>query len=102
MPMYSFSFSRLMSTSRLEGEIIFMLRTLRSMIDSGRSNSATMHRGMAPPQGLALSSLRSKIQVSMPALASTSAAQDPLGPPPTTATRNILKPAPAEGSLARN
>ena len=52
-----------MSTSRLEGEIIFMLRTLRSMIDSGRSNSDTMQRGIAPPQGLALSSLRSNSQV---------------------------------------
>jgi hypothetical protein len=27
------------------------LRTLRSMISMGRSNSWTMHRGMAPPQG---------------------------------------------------
>ena len=87
--MYSSSLSRWISTSRLEGEIIRMFRTLRSMIDSGRSNSATMQRGMAPPQGFALSSLRSKIQVSMPALASTSAAHEPLGPPPTTATRNI-------------
>lgn len=35
----------------LEGEIIFILVTLRSMISMGRSNSSTMHRGMAPPQG---------------------------------------------------
>jgi hypothetical protein len=56
--------------------------------------------GMAPPQGLALSSFRSKIQVSIPALASTSAAQEPLGPPPTTATRNILKPESRKASLA--
>jgi hypothetical protein len=39
------------STSRLEGEIIFILVTLRSMMDWGRSNSSTMQRGMAPPQG---------------------------------------------------
>lgn len=26
-------------------------RTLRSMISAGMSNSSTMHRGMAPPQG---------------------------------------------------
>ena len=35
----------------LEGEIIFILVTLRSMISAGRSNSSTMHSGMAPPQG---------------------------------------------------
>jgi hypothetical protein len=52
MPMYSVSESVLpTSTSRLEGEIIFILVTLRSMMDWGRSNSSTMHRGMAPPQG---------------------------------------------------
>lgn len=28
-----------------------VLRTLRSMISCGRSNSCTMHRGMAPPHG---------------------------------------------------
>lgn len=37
----------------LEGLIIFILVTLRSMISSGRSNSSTMHSGMAPPQGCA-------------------------------------------------
>lgn len=36
---------------RLEGEIIFILVTRRSMISLGRSNSSTMHRGMAPPHG---------------------------------------------------
>eukprot|EP00457_Paulinella_chromatophora_P004256 gb/GEZN01004267.1/.p3 GENE.gb/GEZN01004267.1/~~gb/GEZN01004267.1/.p3 ORF type:complete len:131 (+),score=2.59 gb/GEZN01004267.1/:863-1255(+) len=90
MPIYSSVFSNRISTSRLEGDIIFILRTLRSMIDSGKSNSSTMQRGIAPPQGLALSSLRSNNQVWIPALARTSAAQEPLGPPPTTATRNIL------------
>ena len=39
------------STSRLEGEIIFILVTFRSMMSAGRSNSSTMQRGMAPPQG---------------------------------------------------
>ena len=39
------------STSLLEGEIIFILVTLRSMISAGMSNSSTMHSGMAPPQG---------------------------------------------------
>ena len=80
-----------MSTSTLEGEIIFILRTLRSMISDGRSNSSTMHRGMAPPQGLALSNLRSMMYVSMfGSLAQTSAAHAPLGPPPITATRYFI------------
>ena len=39
------------STSLLEGEIIFILVTLRSMISAGMSNSSTMQSGMAPPQG---------------------------------------------------
>lgn len=52
MPMYSVSDSVLpTSTSRFEGEIIFILVTLRSMMLWGRSNSSTMHSGMAPPQG---------------------------------------------------
>lgn len=52
MPMYSRSLSVLpTSTSRLEGEIIFILVTLRSMMSSGRLNSSTMQSGMAPPQG---------------------------------------------------
>mmetsp|Transcript_24514 Transcript_24514/g.77483 ORF Transcript_24514/g.77483 Transcript_24514/m.77483 type:complete len:221 (+) Transcript_24514:1072-1734(+) len=87
MPMYSVS-DRVLptSTSRLEGEIIFILVTLRSMISSGRSNSPTMQRGMAPPQGLQLSSLRSIMMVSMPAWARVSAAHAPEGPPPMTAT----------------
>lgn len=52
MPIHSFSFRVLpTSTSRLEGEIIFILVTRRSMISMGRSNSSTMQMGMAPPQG---------------------------------------------------
>ena len=54
MPIHSFSFSVLpTSTSRLLGEIIFILVTRRSMISMGRSNSSTMQMGMAPPQGCA-------------------------------------------------
>ena len=50
--MYSASLSvRPTSTSRLLGEIIFILVTLRSMISCGRSNSSTMQSGMAPPHG---------------------------------------------------
>jgi hypothetical protein len=37
---------------------------------------------------LTLSNLRSSKKVSIPAFARTSAAQDPAGPPPTTATRS--------------
>ena len=52
MPMYSVSLRVLpTSTSRLEGEIIFIFVTLRSMMSAGRSNSSTMHSGMAPPHG---------------------------------------------------
>eukprot|EP00444_Apocalathium_aciculiferum_P010351 CAMPEP_0183386718 /NCGR_PEP_ID=MMETSP0370-20130417/2632_1 /TAXON_ID=268820 /ORGANISM="Peridinium aciculiferum, Strain PAER-2" /LENGTH=50 /DNA_ID=CAMNT_0025565123 /DNA_START=28 /DNA_END=176 /DNA_ORIENTATION=+ len=47
----------------------------------GKSNSASMQRGMAPPHGLQLSSLRSMRYVSMPALASVSAQDAPAGPP---------------------
>ena len=89
MPMYSLSLSVWpTSTSRLDGEIIFILVTRRSMISMGRSNSSTMQRGMAPPQGLQLSILRSIRYVSTPPLASVSAAQAPDGPPPITATRS--------------
>lgn len=46
-----------------------------------------MQSGMAPPHGLALSILRSNMTVSIPfSWAKISAAQDPAGPPPTTAT----------------
>jgi hypothetical protein len=61
--------------------------TLRSTTVSGRLNSPTMQSGIAPPHGLALSSLRSKKTVSIPfSWAKISAAQAPDGPPPTTAT----------------
>lgn len=61
--------------------------TLRSTTVSGKSNSPTMQRGMAPPHGLALSSFRSNKTVSIPfSCAKISAAQAPAGPPPTTAT----------------
>ena len=90
MPMYSLSLSVCpTSTALFDGEIIFIFVTLRSMISSGRSNSPTMHRGMAPPQGLQLSILRSMRNVSQPPLASVSAAHAPAGPPPTTATRSL-------------
>ena len=46
---------------------------------------------MAPPQGFALSNFLSKSQVFIPDLASISAAHEPLGPPPITATLNISK-----------
>jgi hypothetical protein len=45
-----------------------------------------MHMGIAPPQGLALSNLRSNKKVSIPAFANVSAAEEPAGPDPTTAT----------------
>ena len=62
MPMYSSGFRvDPMGTSRPVGEIISILRTLRSMISGGIWNSSTMQMGMAPPQGLALSILRSKM-----------------------------------------
>ena len=81
MPMYSLSLRVWpTSTARLEGEIIFILVTLRSMISSGRSNSSGA-QGMAPPQGLQLSILRSMRKVSQPPLARVSAAQAPAGPP---------------------
>ena len=67
-----------------------MFLTFLSIIDSGRSNSETIHNGIAPPHGFALSSFLSKIQVLIPALAKISAAHDPLGPPPITATLNIF------------
>ena len=50
-----------------------------------------MHRGIAPPHGFALSNFLSKSQVLIPDLASVSAVQEPLGPPPITATLNISK-----------
>ena len=46
---------------------------------------------MAPPHGFALSNFLSKSQVFIPDLASISAAHEPLGPPPITATLNISK-----------
>lgn len=52
-------------------------------------NSSSIHRGMAPPQGFAASGLRSKMNVSMPPEARASAADDPAGPPPITAARNV-------------
>ena len=48
-----------------------------------------MQSGIAPPHGFALSNFLSKSQVFIPALASISAAHEPLGPPPITATLNI-------------
>ncbi|KAG6545366.1 hypothetical protein Mapa_013215 [Marchantia paleacea] len=91
MPMYSFSFNVLpTSTATLEGDIIFILVTLRSIMSSGKLNSPIMHRGIAPPQGLALSSFLSNMKVSIPPWARVSAAHPPAGPPPTTATRNFL------------
>jgi len=48
-----------------------------------------MQSGIAPPHGFALSNFLSKSQVFIPALASISAAHEPLGPQPITATLNI-------------
>jgi hypothetical protein len=56
-----------------------------------------MQRGMAPPQGLALSSFRSNKTVSIPfSCAKISAAQAPDGPPPTTATLYFMQRAEEE------
>ncbi|KAJ9178470.1 hypothetical protein P3X46_010349 [Hevea brasiliensis] len=44
---------------------------------------------MAPPQGLAVEVLRSKRKVSIPPEVRASAAEEPAGPPPTTATRSF-------------
>ena len=56
-----------------------------------------MQSGMAPPHGLALSSLRSKRKVSIPfSWAKISAAQAPDGPPPTTATLYFMQSDEAE------
>ena len=69
----------------------FVFRTLRSTTVSGMSNSPTIHNGMAPPHGFALSILRSNITVSNPrSCAKISAAQAPEGPPPTTATLYLI------------
>lgn len=57
------------------------------------SNSSSMQRGMAPPQGFATDGgLRSNRKVSTPPEARASAAEDPAGPPPITAARS-LRPA---------
>ncbi|KVI06432.1 hypothetical protein Ccrd_015246 [Cynara cardunculus var. scolymus] len=48
-----------------------------------------MQSGMAPPQGLALSNLRSIKNVSIPPSARVRAAAPPAGPPPMTATRRF-------------
>ena len=65
---------------------LFNIRTFLSTTDSGKSNSPTMHSGIAPPHGFALSIFRSKNTVSMFfSCAKISAAQAPEGPPPTTA-----------------
>ncbi|GER45344.1 ATP phosphoribosyltransferase [Striga asiatica] len=55
----------------------------------GIENSSSMQRGIAPPQGLAASGLRSNKYVSMPPEARDWAAEDPAGPPPMTAARNL-------------
>lgn len=77
------------STMRFEGEMIFIWVTLRSIRWEGMLNSSSIQRGMAPPQGFAASGLRSKMNVSTPPEARASAADDPAGPPPITATRNV-------------
>ena len=84
-------FDALKASVRLVGNDIEE-RTLRSTLSSGMSNSPIMQRGMAPPQGLALSILRSKRTVSIPfSWAKISAAQAPAGPPPTTATLYFIQ-----------
>jgi hypothetical protein len=50
-----------------------------------------MQTGIAPPQGFALSIFLSNITHSILGFfAKISAAQEPAGPPPTTATRNFF------------
>merc|ERR1719498_1732188 len=72
------------------GDIMVILRTLRSIMSSGSWNSSTMHKGIAPPHGLQLSILRSMMIVSMlGSSANISAADAPEGPPPITATRYL-------------
>mmetsp|Transcript_44723 Transcript_44723/g.87695 ORF Transcript_44723/g.87695 Transcript_44723/m.87695 type:complete len:208 (-) Transcript_44723:137-760(-) len=92
IPMYSSGFRvSPMSTSTPVGLISFILRTFLSTTVSGKSNSPTIHSGIAPPHGLALSSLRSNSTVStFFSWAKISAAQAPEGPPPTTATRYFI------------
>ena len=66
------------------------LHTFLSMICDGKPNSSIMHTGIAPPHGLALSNLRSnKVHSMFGFLAIASAAHEPDGPPPTTATLNF-------------
>jgi hypothetical protein len=48
-----------------------------------------MQSGIAPPQGLALSNFLSNKKVSIPAFANVSAADEPAGPDPITATRSV-------------
>ena len=60
-----------------------------------------MQSGIAPPQGFALSNLRSNKKVSIPAFASVSAAEEPAGPEPTTATRIPKGILPIASNLAR-
>jgi hypothetical protein len=68
------------------------MRTLRSITVSGRLNSPTMHSGIAPPQGLALSSLRSNMTVLMPfSCAKISVAQASDGTPPMTETLHLMQ-----------
>lgn len=63
------------------------------MISEGKLNSSTIHTGIAPPQGLALSNFLSNIMHSIDGFcASISAAHEPAGPPPTTATLNFGLP----------
>ena len=69
-----------------------IIRTLRSTVLSGISNSPIIQRGIAPPQGLALSIFLSKRTVSIPfSWAKISAAHAPDGPPPTTATLYFIE-----------
>ena len=63
----------------------------------------TMQRGMAPPQGLQLSILRSIIIVlSDLSWAKISAAQAPAGPPPTTATVYFMSMPPRPAARRRD
>jgi hypothetical protein len=54
------------------------------------SNSSSIQRGIAPPHGFGVDGgFRSNKKVSTPPLASASAAEDPAGPPPITATLSL-------------
>lgn len=66
------------------------------------SNSSSMQRGIAPPHGFATDGgFRSIRKVSTPPEARASAAEDPAGPPPTTAARSLRPENDLEAEMVR-